>query len=62
MIAIIKAHFEWSVMDNPGAANAIVQKGMETGKEKLEELQDLSIPFKDDRRRTAHNMGLLPAS
>ena len=48
MIAIIKAHFEWSVMDNPGAAKAIVQKGMETGKEKLEELQDLSITFKDD--------------
>jgi len=47
MIAIIKAHFEWSVMDNR-AAKAIVQKGMETGKEKLEELQDLSITFKDD--------------
>jgi len=48
MIAIIKAHFEWSVMDNRGAAKAIVQKRHGNRKEKLEELQDLSITFKDD--------------
>jgi len=41
MIAIIKAHFEWSVMDNKEKAIAILKKGIDKATVKKDELKDL---------------------